>query len=179
MYPYSPNSEQRFFTLHQALKTVFSVVERIFPHKILHGHRGEAAQQDAYEKGYSTLQYPKSKHNKYPSLAVDAIPFYSEVLPHGVDFSGLGDFMKLLNKTELPAEEKLLMVKTLRNMLRQAAFYGCCRGVGEAMSIPLRGGHDWARDFRILPDKDIQTKGDQVLVTTFFDPMHFELYEVK
>jgi peptidoglycan L-alanyl-D-glutamate endopeptidase CwlK len=42
---------------------------------ILEGHRGKDLQNLYYEQGKSKLKYPQSKHNKYPSLAVDIAPY--------------------------------------------------------------------------------------------------------
>ena len=42
---------------------------------VLCGHRGKAEQDLAYSRGYSKLKYPKSKHNKIPSLAIDLAPY--------------------------------------------------------------------------------------------------------
>jgi len=42
---------------------------------VLCGYRGEAEQNDAFKRGTSKLQYPKSKHNRIPALAVDVAPY--------------------------------------------------------------------------------------------------------
>ena len=42
---------------------------------VLCGHRGEQEQNDAFERGFSKLKFPQSKHNKVPSLAVDLAPY--------------------------------------------------------------------------------------------------------
>lgn len=42
---------------------------------ILEGERGKEAQDEACAKGLSKLEWPKSKHNKSPSLAIDAAPY--------------------------------------------------------------------------------------------------------
>jgi peptidoglycan L-alanyl-D-glutamate endopeptidase CwlK len=42
---------------------------------IICGYRGEKEQNEAYTKGYSKLKYPNGKHNKYPSQAVDIMPY--------------------------------------------------------------------------------------------------------
>lgn len=42
---------------------------------VLCGYRGEAEQNDAFERGMSKLKYPQSKHNKWPSRAVDLAPY--------------------------------------------------------------------------------------------------------
>lgn len=42
---------------------------------IICGHRTREEQDDAYARGLSKLQFPASKHNQLPSLAVDFIPW--------------------------------------------------------------------------------------------------------
>lgn len=39
------------------------------------GNRGEEAQTEAFENGYSKVQFPNSKHNSLPSMAVDSVPY--------------------------------------------------------------------------------------------------------
>ena len=55
---------------------------------ILCGKRGEAEQNAAYAAGNSKLKYPKSKHNKSPSQAVD-------VAPYPVNWKNIDAFRKL------------------------------------------------------------------------------------
>jgi len=42
---------------------------------IVYGHRGEIAQNLAYAENKSQVKWPNSKHNKFPSHAVDAAPY--------------------------------------------------------------------------------------------------------
>ena len=42
------------------------------------GHRTDEEQNDAYERGFSKVQYPDSKHNSTPSMAVDVVPWPSK-----------------------------------------------------------------------------------------------------
>jgi peptidoglycan L-alanyl-D-glutamate endopeptidase CwlK len=42
---------------------------------VLCGHRGEKDQEAAFASGASKLHWPKSKHNTYPSRAVDLTPY--------------------------------------------------------------------------------------------------------
>ena len=39
------------------------------------GHRDRITQNGMFENGVSTLKYPHSKHNRWPSLAVDLQPY--------------------------------------------------------------------------------------------------------
>jgi peptidoglycan L-alanyl-D-glutamate endopeptidase CwlK len=42
---------------------------------ILEGHRGEERQYQMVAEGKSQLRWPKSRHNSFPSMAVDAAPY--------------------------------------------------------------------------------------------------------
>lgn len=42
---------------------------------VLCGHRGEDEQDEAFNSGKSKLPWPKSKHNSFPSMAVDLAPY--------------------------------------------------------------------------------------------------------
>lgn len=43
--------------------------------QVICGHRDRVEQTKAYLAGKSKLQWPKSKHNQYPSRAMDLAPF--------------------------------------------------------------------------------------------------------
>jgi hypothetical protein len=42
---------------------------------VIEGHRGKLKQDAYYEQGFSEKKYPDGKHNTYPSLAFDFIPW--------------------------------------------------------------------------------------------------------
>ena len=75
MPQYSEQSKQKLEQAHEDLQKVFNEVIKHFDCTILKGYRGEKEQNDAYKKGNSKLKYPRSKHNKIPSLAVDVAPY--------------------------------------------------------------------------------------------------------
>jgi peptidoglycan L-alanyl-D-glutamate endopeptidase CwlK len=75
MPKYSKTSEANLKSCHSDLQVIFNEVIKHFDHSILCGHRGENEQNEAFRSGNSKLTYPNSKHNKVPSLAVDALPF--------------------------------------------------------------------------------------------------------
>ena len=74
-FPYSRRSLARLATCDERLQRVFADVAELADTSILCGHRGEAEQRAAFEDGFSKLNWPRSKHNKTPSLAVDAAPY--------------------------------------------------------------------------------------------------------
>jgi peptidoglycan LD-endopeptidase CwlK len=57
---------------------------------VLCGHRNEKDQNEAFDKGNSKLRWPKSKHNKMPSLAMDLAPW-------PIDWQDLARFKKLMD----------------------------------------------------------------------------------
>ncbi len=71
MYAFSKISKQRLATCHVDLQTLMNEVIKWYDITIVCGHRGQEAQDKAYKEGKSQLRFPQSKHNRYPSDAVD------------------------------------------------------------------------------------------------------------
>jgi peptidoglycan L-alanyl-D-glutamate endopeptidase CwlK len=80
---FSRLSKERLSTCHSDLQILFNRVIEDFDCSIICGHRGEEDQNEAYKKGASTLQYPDSKHNTVPSLAVDVAPYETSGIDWG------------------------------------------------------------------------------------------------
>jgi len=79
MPAYSANSKQRLSSCHVDLRTLFEAVIEEVDCTIVCGHREKREQDEAYEKGYSMLPWPQSKHNQYPSMAVDVAPYTVQI----------------------------------------------------------------------------------------------------
>lgn len=75
MASYSVKSRERLNSCHKDLRMIFNAVISHFDNSILCGHRGEAEQMAAYNSGRSKVKWPNGKHNKTPSMAVDAAPY--------------------------------------------------------------------------------------------------------
>ena len=86
---------------------------------VLCGHRNEAEQMIAYNNGFSLVRWPLSRHNSYPSEAVDVAPYY-EQKPH-YDFDDILAFARLA---------------------------GVVLTVAHNQGVALRWGGDWNRDGR-------------------------------
>jgi peptidoglycan L-alanyl-D-glutamate endopeptidase CwlK len=72
---FSHISTARLNTCHRDLITLAThVVERI-DCTVVTGHRAEAEQNIAHSTGHSGLAWPDSKHNSYPSMAIDLAPY--------------------------------------------------------------------------------------------------------
>lgn len=72
---YSRKSSEKLGTCDDRLQLIFNEVIKQFDCSILQGHRGEEEQNEKYRNGLSKVQYPNSKHNSLPSLAVDVAPY--------------------------------------------------------------------------------------------------------
>lgn len=75
MSAFSQTSLKRLATCDSRLQRIFTEIVQHFDCSILCGHRNEAAQNEAFQKGHSTKRWPDSKHNKFPSPAVDVAPY--------------------------------------------------------------------------------------------------------
>lgn len=75
MNKWSKISARRLNTCHEDLQTLFNIVLQVHDCTIMDGHRNKKRQNQAFYIGNSKLKWPKSKHNKTPSLAVDVVPY--------------------------------------------------------------------------------------------------------
>lgn len=101
MPKFSKKSEANLATCHADLQAVCRELIKQFDFSVLEGHRGEKAQNAAVAAGNSRLLWPKSKHNKQPSLAVD-------IAPYPIDWYDLTRF-----------REMWLRFDTLANLMRE------------------------------------------------------------
>ena len=72
---YSLASKTKLETCHPDLQTLFFYVSLNYENTIVCGHRGEQEQNEAFVSEASEKKWPNSKHNSYPSMAVDAAPY--------------------------------------------------------------------------------------------------------
>jgi len=75
MYKYSNSSKDKLKTCHPLLQLLFKTVIKYFDNTIAFGYRSEKEQNAAYASGKSKVKFPDSKHNEYPSMAVDSYPY--------------------------------------------------------------------------------------------------------
>lgn len=71
----SETSKMRLATCHPSIQEVVNEAIKVVDFSVLCGYRDEAEQNEAFESGASNVQYPNSKHNSLPSLAVDLAPY--------------------------------------------------------------------------------------------------------
>lgn len=92
MPSFSQSSKEKLESCHQDLQVLFNEVIKHFDCSIIYGHRTSEEQFKLYKKGrkqradgtwaiighvvtYLDGYDKKSKHNEYPSLAVDVVPY--------------------------------------------------------------------------------------------------------
>lgn len=73
-YTYSGRSITNLNTCHPKLQLLMLEAIKHRDISVIEGHRGEEKQNEYFQAGKSKKQWPDSKHNKLPSLALDAIP---------------------------------------------------------------------------------------------------------
>lgn len=71
----SEKSKERLEQCHPDLQKLFNKVIENYDCTIICGHRSAEDQEEAFRTGKSKVHFPESKHNKYPSLAADVVPY--------------------------------------------------------------------------------------------------------
>jgi peptidoglycan L-alanyl-D-glutamate endopeptidase CwlK len=87
-HTFSAQSEAHLATCHASLQLLAREILKEMDIAVLCGHRSEAEQSAAYLSGSSKLQFPQSKHNNFPSNAVD-------IAPYPVDWNDLSRFQQM------------------------------------------------------------------------------------
>ncbi|GIW77867.1 MAG: peptidase [Phycisphaerae bacterium] len=75
MPSFSRISLERLETVDPRLREVLEEAIKHFDFTVLCGHRGKEEQNRLYSSGRTKVMWPDSKHNTYPSLAVDVAPY--------------------------------------------------------------------------------------------------------
>lgn len=81
-------SRRRLLTCDQRLIMVCEASIQRIDFMVLCGHRNKKEQDEAVKNGFSKLKWPRSKHNKSPSMAVD-------IAPWPLDWNDIGRFVHL------------------------------------------------------------------------------------
>ncbi len=75
----SKTSLNRLATCHEDLIIFCNEFIKHYDFTVVCGHRGQEDQDKAYAQGFSKVKFPNSKHNSYPSLAVDLAPWEGKI----------------------------------------------------------------------------------------------------
>lgn len=74
-YEFGHKSREVFATLDPRLQRVVKELLCYVDVSLIQGHRGKAEQNALYVQSKTKVKWPRSKHNRLPSLAVDVQPF--------------------------------------------------------------------------------------------------------
>lgn len=76
-YKFGKRSLDNLSTIEDDLKTILKELIKVYDFSIIEGHRSTETQKKYYREGKSTLDgvTRKSKHQSYPSRAVDLMPY--------------------------------------------------------------------------------------------------------
>lgn len=100
----SPRSIANLEQCDERLRRLFYRVAAIMPIEVICGHRSKIDQDVAFRNRRSKLQWPRSKHNRQPSLAADVCP-----LP--IDWKNLEAFKRLARVVKFAAAELGIKVR--------------------------------------------------------------------
>lgn len=75
MPEFGATSKKHLSTCDERLQRIADSAIEIVDFTILEGHRGEEAQNAAYDKGLSKVRWPNGNHNAMPSRAFDFAPY--------------------------------------------------------------------------------------------------------
>jgi len=73
MPKFSDRSKERLKSCHVDIQRLLNELIDYVDFAVVCGHRSELQQDIAYRDGASKLEWPNSKHNKYPAQAVDIV----------------------------------------------------------------------------------------------------------
>jgi len=124
IYRYSLDSAAQLVTCCLSLQRVFKGVLQYRDHSVIKGHRDKVEQAKAFLKGTTKLKWPKGKHNKNPSKAVDVEPYPKDPPQEPITVDG-------------------------KRWARYYYFAGFALGWARANGIKLRWGGDWDGDGQI------------------------------
>lgn len=122
MPSFSRSSKLKLDTCHPDLQRIMKEVVKFYDCTVLEGFRDRVRQDTLYAEQKTKVQYPDSKHNLTPSMAID-------VAPYPIDWSG-----------------------DAKNLARYYYLAGCIRGVAAQLrrlgeiEHEVRFGGDWDSD---------------------------------
>lgn len=85
---FSKRSEEKLKTCHNDLQLICREAIKVMDFSVLCGYRTGYEQDKLFHEKKSLVMFPKSKHNKSPSKAVD-------ICPYPIDFDNIPKFYEL------------------------------------------------------------------------------------
>lgn len=111
---FGKRSRDRIATLDPRWSHILDQAIGWYDFTVICGHRDIEAQTIAFETGASTKQWPNSKHNVKPSLAVDIAPWHSD-LPH-IRWKNEREFVHLAGVIQYEGHKQGVVIRWLGDM---------------------------------------------------------------
>jgi len=105
-YNYSKLSLKRIAECHPDLQRIAQELIKEMDVTVLCGHRTKEEQDKCYALGTSKLKWPKSKHNKVPSLAID-------IVPYPIQWRDLGPYKEMRDRIAKIAKRLGIKIRTI------------------------------------------------------------------
>ena len=93
MPSFGRKSKEKLATCEQELQDVMNEAIKRYDFSVIDGHRDMERQNSYFNDGVSQVRWPNSKHNSYPSRAVDIIPYPSGFDAHHTEFDRMATFV--------------------------------------------------------------------------------------
>ena len=106
-YKFGKQSSINLRQCHPDLQEILLEAIKYIDFSVICGHRSKTDQDAAFHSGRSEKQFPESKHNQFPSLAVDVAPYNK-----GIDWLDYESFSYLSGIIKGIALSKGIKVRT-------------------------------------------------------------------
>lgn len=143
-YNFGAASTERLLTCEKDIQLILNETIKVIDFTVVYGHRTQEEQDNLYPK-FSKVKFPNSKHNPYPSQAVDVAPF---IKPYGY-ISGSPEQIKQIAVVAGITEEEArdFVLKAYARLI------GHIERVAFNLGIEIRAGMDWDGDFDTTDQK--------------------------
>jgi peptidoglycan L-alanyl-D-glutamate endopeptidase CwlK len=107
-------SQSKLKECDEKLQKLITRLNELYPVQVICGHRNKEDQDKAFKEKKSKLQFPNSKHNKKPSLAVDIVPD-PDKSPKTIDWNDINEFEIMCHTVEQVADELDIKIRLGRD----------------------------------------------------------------
>lgn len=158
-------------TLHPALQLLMTEVVKHHDITLLEGHRAEDRQNQLFNEDATEVQWPDSRHNQTPSMAVDAAPW---PIPEAWGFLGdlAGEARELAWKERVKFYQTAAIIKYEWARLQQIS-----ATLEKGGQLPLETLQTAPNRYRLRLGADWDNDNDY-RDQTFDDLVHIEIWEI-
>lgn len=112
-FKFGKKSLEQLNTCHEDLQKIAHELIKEMDVTVIYGHRNEHDQFQAFVNRKSKLLWPNSKHNSYPSRAMDIAPYNQKL--KGIDWQDITAFLDMCKRIERIAKELKIKIRLGRD----------------------------------------------------------------